>query len=105
LESDKRRGVFDGRDGDYQAELERIRRFQAAALRSYNSYYDQLIEKQGSWSLGASEALQNYLDDSQNVFKQTEDLVSNAFRGMEDAIVKFATTGKLSFKDLADSIL
>lgn len=54
---------------------------------------------------GATEAIQNYLDGASNMAAQTESLVGNAFHSMEDALVDFATTGKLSFGDLAKSIL
>lgn len=36
---------------------------------------------------------------------QTENLVSDAFNGMEDALVDFVTTGKANFADLARSII
>ena len=38
-------------------------------------------------------------------WSQTERLVKNAFKGMEDALVEFVTTGKLDFKSLADPII
>jgi lambda family phage tail tape measure protein len=89
----------------YEQRLAIINEFQAKSIDSYKAYYDELMKKQGDWSLGASEGLNNYLDESRNVFRQTERLVSNAFQGMEDALVNFVTTGKLSFGDLAKSIL
>jgi lambda family phage tail tape measure protein len=61
--------------------------------------------KQADGLNGATEAMQNYLDSAANMAAQTEGLVSNAFHGMEDALVTFATTGKLSFGDLARSII
>jgi lambda family phage tail tape measure protein len=33
------------------------------------------------------------------------DMVGNAFKGMEDALTSFVTTGKMDFKSLADSII
>ena len=45
---------------------------------------------------------------AQSAFKfadQAEQAVVNAFKGMEDALVKFVTTGKLNFSDLARSII
>lgn len=59
----------------------------------------------GSWQYGAAVAMRSYLDDIQNVAKQSEHAFTNAFKGMEDALVKFVRTGKLDFKSLADSIL
>jgi len=89
----------------YEQRLAIINEFQSKSIASYTGYYQRLIEQQGSWSLGASEGLQNYLDQSRNVFAQVEDLVTGAFKGMEDALVKFVTTGKLDFRSLAQSIL
>ena len=45
---------------------------------------------------------------AQSAFKfadQAEQAVVNAFKGMEDAMVKFVMTGKLNFRDLANSII
>jgi lambda family phage tail tape measure protein len=89
----------------YDDQLALISEFQQKALSSYDVYYAGLKDKQANWGLGAKEALQNYYDDSQNIYKQTEELVSNSFKGMEDALTTFVSTGKLSFKSLANSIL
>lgn len=89
----------------YEQRLDIINEFQAKSIASFNSYYQRLIDTQSNWALGAQEALRNYFDESQNVFQQVGELVSNAFRGMEDALVKFVTTGKLDFKSFADSII
>jgi lambda family phage tail tape measure protein len=75
------------------------------ALANDEQYWAKKLELQGSFSLGASEALQNYYDESQNVFAQTAEAVDGAFRSMEDALVDFVRTGKLDFKSLADSII
>lgn len=60
---------------------------------------------QSRWELGASFAMQNYADQAGNVAQQTADAFTNAFKGMEDALVSFAMTGKLDFKNLANSII
>lgn len=62
-------------------------------------------ELNASWEYGAGRALDSYLRQIQNVAASTEQTVSRAFKGMEDALVSFATTGKLSFADLARSII
>lgn len=54
---------------------------------------------------GAQAAWEDYLASAQNAAGMTYDLFSDAFKGAEDAIVKFALTGKLSFKDMADDII
>jgi len=46
-----------------------------------------------------------YFDTISDFGKQTQDAVAGAFKGMEDALVKFVQTGKLNFSDLARSII
>lgn len=93
-------------EGDaYKQGVKDIAAARAQALGINEDYYARLRAMQGDWSLGAAQAIANYRDESANIFKQVEQLTGNAFKGMEDALVKFATTGKLSFKDLANSIL
>lgn len=77
----------------------------AAALEEDQRYWSEKLKKQGDWAVGASEALRNYLDDAHDVSSQVESLFTNAFQGMEDALVEFIKTGKLDFKSLADSIV
>lgn len=74
-------------------------------LQLYQQTYQQLDEMQSQWQLGAGQAMQNYLDQSVNVAGQVGSAFTRAFQGMEDALVNFAMTGKLSFKDLANSII
>ncbi|GGH62129.1 hypothetical protein GCM10010975_26510 [Comamonas phosphati] len=74
-------------------------------IEIYRSTYQQLDVLQTKWELGAGVALQNYMDQAANVAQQTADAFTNAFRGMEDALVKFVTTGKLSFTGLANNIV
>lgn len=74
-------------------------------IESERRYQQQLAAEQGNWVNGAHRAYQNYLDKAADVAGQTDALFSNAFQGMEDSLVKFVTTGKGSFKDLAKSIL
>lgn len=103
LERDKRNGQID--QTQFDTYLQIAQDTYQKELEAYDKRTVAIKEKQADWSLGASEALQNYLDGSRNVFQQTESLVSNAFKGMEDALANFAATGKLSFSDLARSIL
>ncbi|MEW6263385.1 MAG: tape measure protein [Thermodesulfobacteriota bacterium] len=54
---------------------------------------------------GARRALKDIADESTNWATQMETVTKDAFKGMEDAFVNFVTTGKLSFEDLANSII
>ena len=67
--------------------------------------YADVEAAQGDWTKGATSAWENYLDSAKNVAGQTKSLFSNAFSSMEDSIVNFAMTGKLSFADFTKSIL
>ncbi len=109
LENQKAQLELEGKFTDdarqqYDERLRLINEFQDKSLASYKDYYTKLTALQQDAGLGAKEALKNYFDESQQFGKQSEAVVSKAFKGMEDALVEFATTGKLSFKSLADSI-
>lgn len=51
------------------------------------------------------QSIRQYGEEAGNVGQQIGQAMTNAFRGAEDALVNFAMTGKLSFSDLAKSIL
>lgn len=89
----------------YTNELERIMRFRKQALAEYDAYYARRLEQEQSFTLGATEAMNNYLDAAANTAKQTEELFSNAFKGAEDTLTKFLMTGKLDFRSFANAII
>jgi lambda family phage tail tape measure protein len=106
----KRDGLASGTFGadaqtKYEQELRRIASFRAAALAEFEDYFGKRTALESSAGLGAQEALKNYQADVANTYKSTEAIVTSAFKGMEDALVSFAKTGKLDFKSLADSII
>ena len=49
--------------------------------------------------------LEAYANQLPSVAEQINDTVQKTFKGAEDALLNFATTGKLNFSDLVDSIL
>ena len=59
----------------------------------------------GSVGKEGSNPLQQFAKSAFDITKQVEQSFVNAFKGMEDALVKFVTTGKLNFSDLARSII
>lgn len=89
----------------YLREVDAIKAALSQALADQDAYYQALKQQQMDWKNGASTAIANFLTDAANVAKQTEDLFGNAFKGMEDALTQFVTTGKADFKSLANSIL
>jgi lambda family phage tail tape measure protein len=78
-----------------------------AAVETANSQalITEAYNKQRDAVFGADEAIRKYQEDAGNKGAQIEAALSSAFKGAEDALVQFATTGKLSFKGLADSIV
>ena len=90
---------------EYNAKLKALKATQQDLHDTVQSNYDDMTAAQGNWSAGASSAWQNYLESARDVAGQTKSLFTNAFSSMEDAIVNFAMTGKLSFADFTKSIL
>lgn len=106
---DRYRSLIEARRNSAQglsdSELAQIRESLERELSMVREYHDKKLEIAQDWRLGARDALINYADDAANVYESLGQTVSNAFKGMEDALVQFATKGKLDFKSLADSII
>ncbi len=112
----------DGLISRYDQEIIRIERWREAnlqALADVGLAHSELADRveaearrqrdaleEARTPLGAARrGLRDYAADSADVFGQIEDATVNAFRGMEDALVEFVQTGKLSFTDLANTII
>jgi lambda family phage tail tape measure protein len=103
LEGDLRRNQITREQ--YDAYLAIVNDTYAKEVAAYEKRTATLDEMQSDWLNGATEALQNYYDQSKNIAKSVEELFTKAFQGMEDALVSFVKTGKLDFASLADSII
>ena len=90
---------------DYEKDLASLESAEIRYRDTVVSNYDKMSAAQGDWRNGATSAFQNYLESARDVAGQTKSLFTNAFGSMEDAIVQFAMTGKLSFADFTKSIL
>lgn len=66
---------------------------------------DAAYKLRTAWSTGMQDGINRYVEMVTDAAKQTESLLTNAFRGMEDALVSFVKTGKMDFRSLADSIV
>jgi lambda family phage tail tape measure protein len=80
----------------------------AAIADGYKSIADAQIgnlEAARTWEAGWSEAFAAYKDSAQNAAEQSKTYFDTFTKGMEDAMVKFVQTGKLNFKDLANSLI
>ncbi|MEW5666181.1 phage tail tape measure protein [Pseudomonas putida] len=89
----------------YQRENAALQNALDQRLAMQEQYYLRVDEQQSDWSLGARAAFNTYLEQARNVAGQTRSLFTNAFSNMEDAVVTFVKTGKLSFKDFADGVI
>jgi lambda family phage tail tape measure protein len=103
LEGDLRRNQITREQ--YAAYLAIVNDTYAKEVAAYEKRTATLDDMQSDWLNGATEALQNYYDQSKNIAKGVEELFTKAFQGMEDALVSFVKTGKLDFASLADSII
>ena len=54
---------------------------------------------------GKAGVLKSFKEELENVGTAMENIVVNGFRKMEDALVSFVMTGKLNFRDFANSII
>lgn len=64
-----------------------------------------LLDTQTTMEAGFERAILKTQKNMEDFATQTENLVTNAFDSMGDALAGFVTTGKLDFKSLADSII
>jgi lambda family phage tail tape measure protein len=101
------RNLSDGKisTDEYAERLANLNAAIATQKDEVRALSDEQERLNGSWGNGAATAMQKYADSVSNVSATTEAAVTRAFGGMEDALVNFATTGKLDFKSLADSII
>lgn len=68
-------------------------------------HYENVGVLEGDWKKGAEGAFNDYAETVGNVASATRNAFADAFKGAEDALVQFVTTGKLSFAELADSVI
>ncbi|QET71443.1 phage tail tape measure protein [Bordetella bronchiseptica] len=89
----------------YAARIEALRDAEDRQVAILQDSAARKREAESSWQLGMARGLGNYVDSVLNVASSVEGAVTNAFTGMDEALTGFVRTGKLSFKDLADSII
>jgi lambda family phage tail tape measure protein len=63
------------------------------------------LANQNNFSYGWNEALKKYAATAKTTSEQAADYFNTFSRGFEDAIVNFVKTGKLSFKDLVNTMI
>lgn len=88
-----------------QAEIDRAVLETEAQRERALALIEDSYRRQREGAFGAMQAMRIYAEDASNTAAQVEGAMTHAFQGMEDALVAFVTTGKLSFTDLANSIV
>lgn len=105
LDAEFRAGRLKGREADYARELTQLENAEAQQESAMREAFAREREIEADWRVGSSRALANYRDSVADIAGQIQSSLTNAFRGAEEAIVRFVVTGKLSVTDLANSIV
>ena len=84
---------------------ERIAGAAAAAAEEQAAAAEAAARASRDWRDGAVRGLEDYADAATDAAAQAEAATARAFRGMEDALVSFVTTGQANFADLVNSML
>ena len=95
--------------GDELAELNQLLSDGAISQDEYaaavDKAQDEMLESSRDWSAGMVRGLKKYADEAGNRAAQVENVVTDAFGGIEDALVKMAMTGKFEWKDMVNSMI
>lgn len=75
-----------------------------ALKEEFEDFQESMKEGPKTWIEGWKSAMDDYVEKARDSASQAADLFNTATRGMEDALVNFARTGKLSFRSLLNDI-
>ncbi|CAJ7108998.1 tail length tape measure protein gp13 [Burkholderia pseudomallei] len=90
---------------EYMAEIEHINTAEAEQVARERGYLEQRLALQADWRVGVKRAMAVYQESAQNAAQMAEDALTSSFRNAEDALVSFATSSKLNFRGLIDSMI
>ena len=90
---------------EYDKQIAKVKEFGVVAAKSARQMEASAIEAQQTFTFGWNKAFAQYAEDSQNYAKNAEESFSAITGNMTAALDKFVDTGKLSFSDLATSII
>jgi len=101
LESQHNKG--DISDALYSEETQALQSALDQRLAMQAKFYEAEDEARGDWSLGASSAFQNYVDQASDVASQAKSAFTSLYDGLTDAAVDWAFGADQSFGDVAKS--
>lgn len=90
---------------EYDRQIEAVKKIGDEAVISAKKIEESSIAAQRTFNFGWQKAFDQYKEDSTNYAKQAEQSFSAVTGNMTSALDKFVDTGKLSFSDLATSIV
>lgn len=90
---------------EYAREKALLEKSLADRLALEQAFQQERQAAMGDWRNGANAAFEEFLANSKNVAGQYQSLFTSAFEGATDALTRFVTTGKSSFKEFTASIL
>ncbi|KAB7767629.1 phage tail tape measure protein [Xanthomonas maliensis] len=99
----KRVGTIDAQTA--AAEEQAVRAATEQRVQVIREGYVRMADAQADWGRGASAAWANYRDQASNAAGAVESATTSALSSFEDMVVKATTNGKLSFSDMANSII
>ena len=88
-----------------QASMDKMNEAAANAIAKQQEIINSGFARRQDPMAGISDALRTYSDQANNVALGMQNVFTNAFKGMEDGIVKFAMTGKASFGDFVNAAI
>lgn len=87
----------------YDKETQALRSALDQRMAMQTKYYEDEDQARGDWTLGASSAFQNYLDQAKDVAGQAQSAFTSLYDGLTDAAVDWAFGADQSFGDVAKS--
>jgi lambda family phage tail tape measure protein len=91
--------------GGMQQRLQEVNDLYDARLVRIKETQARTTEEQNSFSFGWAQATEKYRNSITTNAEYASKQMQNFTKGIEDVFVKFVQTGKLSFKDLANSMI
>jgi len=107
----KRREEAAGRDAtqkvldEYDRQIAKVQELSDAFVKAAKAREEAAIAEQRTFEYGWNKAFAQYAEDAGNYGKLATDMFNSFTGNMSSAIDKFVDTGKLSFSDLATSIV
>ena len=90
---------------EYDKQIAKVREIGEAAANTAKVIESEAIATQRTFSFGCEKAFKQYAEDSENYGRMGADMFRSFTGNMESALDKFVDTGKISFGDLASSII